>query len=294
MNHSIQRFVHGGMLVLPESTSAREAARAMHERGMGCVVLAGTTGGIKGLVTDRDLATQVLAFGYSPDTSIGEFASLDFYSIDKESSLGEVIEIMEQYGVRRVPIVERYGSGRERCVGIVTLDDLILDQAISLESLSAIIAKQISRPMRRARGNGHRQNRLEHTLNRFYSNIASHTGLDRDLAEEVSFYILSEIVQRLPYNGAAQFISQLPRLLQEDLLDLHAGPDREISAASIVRGLVVRFSLPMSRARKIVSEFWEALEDFTRKSGETDHVLGQLPEDMRRLLHHGTETVPPV
>ena len=79
-------------------------------------------------------------------------------------------------------------------------------------------------------------------------------------------------------------ISQLPSLLHEDLLNLRAGPDRAITANTLLSEMNERFQMSPRKASEVMERFWDALEQFTEESGETEHVLTQLPPDMRALL----------
>lgn len=285
MNQSTERFLHGGMLVLNENATAQEAARAMYERNVGSVVVANNEGKMIGLITDRDLANQVLAFGYSIETPIHEFMTSEIFTITENQPVTDAITLMSTHGIRRVPVIRRLESGKERCVGMVSLDDLIAEKAIDIDTLSSIISKQILRPQSVRRSKEERnQERLEHKLNRFYSLMEKHTLLDRVDVEELTFYVLSSIVRRLPSSGAAQLISQLPRLLQEDLLDLKAGPNRHITAEALVSGVSTKFAMTPGNAKKVLHEFWEALEEFTADSKEPNQALMQLPVEMRELL----------
>src|SRR3989344_3872325 len=129
---TIQAFIHGGMLVLEETTTANVAARAMEERKVGSVVCM-KEGKVTGILTDRDLATQIVAFRLSVDTPISEVMTPEIQCVNEYASLADVVNIMETYGVRRVPVVQKINHNREKCVGMVTLDDLLISQAISLE-----------------------------------------------------------------------------------------------------------------------------------------------------------------
>lgn len=263
MQESIDRFVHGGILVLHEETTAQQAARAMYERRVGSVVVSNHAGKVTGLLTDRDLSTQVLAFGYAADTPISEFMTSDIQTVQEDAQIKDVLKIMEENGVRRVPVIRKTASHKEKCVGMVTLDDLIAERAINIEVLSRIVGQQVQHPSHLAHGELKRESRTENTLNRFYNLIAEKTGLPRADAEGVSYFLLSALVQRLPYTGAAQLISHLPKILQEDLLSLRAGPNREITTDALLEGLSTRFALTSSDAMQVLERFWEAISQFT-------------------------------
>ncbi len=105
---------------VPRQASARQAAQRMKETGVGAlVVIDGDE--LVGLITDRDLALGVLENELDPDsTPVGELAHGPVASVRSSASLKDVVGVMRESLVRRVPIVDEAGA----LVGIVTADDL--------------------------------------------------------------------------------------------------------------------------------------------------------------------------
>ena len=105
--------------------SALEAARLMRQKHVGDVVVVDDPDSERvpvGVVTDRDLAIEVL--GQGRDAAATTLASLirTPVVIARESEdTRVVIERMHAQGVRRMPVVDARGVLR----GIVTLDDLL-------------------------------------------------------------------------------------------------------------------------------------------------------------------------
>jgi CBS domain-containing protein len=108
----------------PRAT-ALEAARLMRQKQVGEVVIVSDPERERvplGVVTERDLATEVL--GNGRDAAILPLASLARTAVVIAAQYEEVHEVLERmhvHGVRRVPVVD----GRGALVGIVTLDDLL-------------------------------------------------------------------------------------------------------------------------------------------------------------------------
>jgi CBS domain-containing protein len=74
-----------------------------------------------GTLTDRDIATRVVAEGRDPEsTTAGEVASRDVVTIEPESNLDEALRLMAQHQVRRLPVVENDG----RLVGVLAQADV--------------------------------------------------------------------------------------------------------------------------------------------------------------------------
>jgi len=115
----LREIMTSGVVTAAPETSASEAAQQMRDRNVGCVVIVEPDGLPIAMVTDRDLATRVLADAADPDGPIGERMSRPLVSGDPDMELEEAAALMVQHRVRRLPVVE---AGE--LTGIVTLDDI--------------------------------------------------------------------------------------------------------------------------------------------------------------------------
>jgi CBS-domain-containing membrane protein len=71
----------------------------------------------------------------------------------KAEDLDEVVRLMRDQGVRRIPITEN-----GRLVGLVTFDDLVVDSSVGLEALRSIVTAQLEvEPPEKAAGVLHPQ-----------------------------------------------------------------------------------------------------------------------------------------
>lgn len=96
------------------------AAKMMRDEDVG---LAPIVEGDKlvGTLTDRDIATRVVAEGRDPEsTSVREVASTDLVTVDPEQDLDEALRLMAEHQVRRIPVVEEDG----KLVGVVAQADI--------------------------------------------------------------------------------------------------------------------------------------------------------------------------
>jgi hypothetical protein len=75
----------------------------------------------------------------------------------------------------------------------------------------------------------------------------------------------------------------LPKRLQEDLLELPAGPDRDVTASTVVQSVSRQTGEGINEAREMVYHFWQKLSEMITE-GEAAHVIDQLPLDMKELL----------
>ena len=122
--------------VLKPSNSVLEAARAIEKNNIGAVIVQDDKR-VVGLVTDRDLTVRVLGQGLDPRaTTLADVMTSPVTTLSPADSQADAIRLMQERNVRRTPPVEA-----ERIVGIVTLDDLLLDEAVPLEQLALKQAK---------------------------------------------------------------------------------------------------------------------------------------------------------
>jgi CBS domain-containing protein len=74
-----------------------------------------------GTLTDRDIATRVVAEGRDPEsTMVREVASRDVVTVNPEQGLDEALSLMAEHQVRRLPVVEENGN----LVGVVAQADI--------------------------------------------------------------------------------------------------------------------------------------------------------------------------
>lgn len=134
----LQWYRRPRLVILSPDSPVLDAARAIEQNRIGALLVQ-DRGRIVGIVTDRDLAVRVLGRALDPrTTTVGEIMTPSPLTLGPQDSREDAIRLMQECNVRRIPIVE---DGR--VVGIVTLDDLLLDEAAPLEELAAIVQAQL-------------------------------------------------------------------------------------------------------------------------------------------------------
>ena len=139
MNHSLSYFLRNKPLVLPATTGLQDAALAMRRRKVGSIVVTDNSGQVVGMATDRDLVCKGLANSLSRKATLLDVMSTNVVAVEEESNILTVAEAMESRGVRRVPVINAEGH----CLGVITLDDLIVAQLIPTETLIRIVRSQV-------------------------------------------------------------------------------------------------------------------------------------------------------
>lgn len=76
-----------------------------------------------GIVTDRDLVLKVIAEGRDPQSvKVQEIMTPEPISCQEDDAVEEVLELMEQYQVRRIPVT----TSANELVGIISGADIAI------------------------------------------------------------------------------------------------------------------------------------------------------------------------
>jgi CBS domain-containing protein len=133
---TIDRLRRSGVGIGPERT-LREAAGVMDQAGIGALaVIDGTR--LIGVVTDRDLVRRGLARGLPADARVDAVMSTPVVTIDAEADLHDAFALFRSNALRRLAVV-RDG----KFVGIVTVDDLLIDLAGDLADLARPVTVEV-------------------------------------------------------------------------------------------------------------------------------------------------------
>jgi CBS domain-containing protein len=105
----------------PKETAA-EAARRMHDRAVGTLVVVDELTRPLGILTDRDLMARCIADLHDPRrTPVGRVMSAPVAWVHESVEVESALEEMARLRVRRLAVVDE----RERLVGLLALDDAL-------------------------------------------------------------------------------------------------------------------------------------------------------------------------
>lgn len=296
---SLERFRRTKLVTLNRQSKAYQAARAMADNHIGAVLVSDPKG-LAGIVTDRDLALAVLGHGLDPtSTALSEFMSEDVVACDVGSDLAHVVKLMQEHGIRRIPITD---GGR--AVGVITLDDLVAEGAVNAEALRAIVTAQLEveaphkpagllhpegagrkerRAAGRARAIARAKARAQATYDKLVAAVAKTGKLDRVRAERALTVGVCMLCRRLSPEEAHQLVAQLPSLLQSGLEQCLDGPDRNVIITAIEQELGSVLGLDAKGASLALQAVCAAVAASVT-AGELAEVRGQLPKEMRQLF----------
>ena len=113
------------MTAAPQCCSAEtllnEVANLMVEADCGEIPIVDTSNRLIGVITDRDIVCRVVAKGKNPSAvTAGECMTEPVVVVNEDTSLEDVLSVMEENQIRRVPVVDATGC----CCGIISQADV--------------------------------------------------------------------------------------------------------------------------------------------------------------------------
>ncbi len=276
-------------VILNASGTVKQAAHAMKSQRIGSVLINNRDGQLLGILTDRDLTFAFAFNNAKPDDKLETLMSSGkLVAVTENASLHDVVNLMREEGIRRVPVLRNESETRQRCVGIVTLDDLIKAHLVEIDEGKAILQSQLDkqtgrRPRATARSAFRHQDRRQHSYHRFISQIAEATSLSRGEARILTLYLITAILRKVTPAEGKSLLAQLPYVLQAELIsEISFGPNK-ITADEILEEISSRLGKTPEVTKSLLSQFWRALGELTTV-GETKHVAAQLPKEINQIF----------
>jgi CBS domain-containing protein len=117
----VSRAMHGGIISVSVGTELGRAASLMFEKNISSlVVMDGNE--VAGMLTKTDLV-RYFSRSFANRLKVRDLMSKDVVTVNRLHSIARVVEVMEEYGVRRVVVV----SG-EKPVGLISESDIAFAQ----------------------------------------------------------------------------------------------------------------------------------------------------------------------
>ena len=131
LNRPLSELLRGQTppLVLPPSTTVREACRCMRDRSVDAVLVAADAGPSIGIFTGRDAVRRVLGEGRNADrTTLADVMTQDPATVTPDACAMEALRLMRDGGFDHVPVVQ---TGR--VVGLVSHTHFLGQEQTRLE-----------------------------------------------------------------------------------------------------------------------------------------------------------------
>jgi len=142
---NIESICTRDVVMIDASDTLQQAAALMRERHVGALLVVEQTNSgpqAVGVITDRDLAIEVMARGVDgAGIRVAQLVRGRLVTIPAAASLDEAIATIESEGVRRLLVTTAEG----RLAGIVSLDDLLEGLAAQMVNLARAVRGGLAR-----------------------------------------------------------------------------------------------------------------------------------------------------
>jgi signal-transduction protein with cAMP-binding, CBS, and nucleotidyltransferase domain len=129
-------IVEKDFLSLSSDNTVLEGAKAMKNSRHGFAIV-GTTNDPKGIVTEWDIVSKIVAEGKDPqNVTMGEIMSTELLSIDAGAALSAVSQLMSERGVRRLLVKEG-----NQVIGFITSKTMLARMNEYVDKVSAQISR---------------------------------------------------------------------------------------------------------------------------------------------------------
>lgn len=122
LNAKVREVMTPNPIFSPPDASVLAIARQMADANCGEIPIC-KDGKVVGIVTDRDITTRTIARGLDPRlTKANDIMTLLPVTVFADDPLRTAIDVMEEEGIRRVPVVDKNGT----IIGIVSQVDVAM------------------------------------------------------------------------------------------------------------------------------------------------------------------------
>jgi CBS domain-containing protein len=139
--------VHTPATALPNETITA-CAKRMHAEHVGCLIVVEKNDGSQfpvGMLTDRDIAIEVVAFGLDPNAlTAGDVMSEKPAVVEEDDDLLDVLARMRERGARRLPVTRPDGA----LAGVIALDNVLEALGEQLDGMIGVLKAQQTRELR--------------------------------------------------------------------------------------------------------------------------------------------------
>ncbi|MEZ9786730.1 putative nucleotidyltransferase substrate binding domain-containing protein [Vibrio breoganii] len=109
---------------ISEFSSIRDAAIQMDDENTSCLLVvddeANSNDKLRGILTDRDLCTRVVAQGVSPDDTVKSVMTQDVITLDSNAYVYEAMLTMQRFNVHHLPILRK-----NKPIGVIEASDIV-------------------------------------------------------------------------------------------------------------------------------------------------------------------------
>jgi CBS domain-containing protein len=133
-------IMHPGAECIADNETLDRAARKMRDMQVGSLPICGADNRLAGIITDRDIVLKCIAEGRDPRMMTArELAQGTPVWVDADADEDEVLRMMEQHKIRRLPVMEN-----RQLVGMISEADIAMH--LTDEKLAHFVGSVYSAP----------------------------------------------------------------------------------------------------------------------------------------------------
>ena len=130
----VRDLMNPSVVSITPSESASLAARLLSRHNVGSLPVCGEDGGLRGIVTDRDIILRCVAAEEDPaQTMVRDIMTRSCTAVSPHADCRQAARLMSKQQVRRLPVVEE-----GRLVGRLSLADLARSHRYDMEAAQAL------------------------------------------------------------------------------------------------------------------------------------------------------------
>ena len=123
----------------PGTTSLTEVAKLMVAADCGEIPIVDSANRLVGVITDRDIVCRAVAAGKDPASmTASSCMSEPVVHVKEDTSIDDVLAVMEENQIRRVPVVDDQGG----CCGIISQADIARSEG---EKEVGVLVREVSK-----------------------------------------------------------------------------------------------------------------------------------------------------
>ncbi|MHB1208706.1 MAG: CBS domain-containing protein [Acidimicrobiales bacterium] len=114
---------------ISQERSVADALELLRERGIGALVVTGSSAPLAGIFSERDAVRALAVHGASAlDQKVADLMSSEVTTCDEETSVTKLMGLMTEHRIRHIPVVDG-----DRLVGMVSIGDVVKARFDELE-----------------------------------------------------------------------------------------------------------------------------------------------------------------
>ena len=110
LNESVRRLELRDYLLVTPSTTVRETIERLREMSRHTAFIVGDHTVLQGLITDRDVLRKVVNHPEVWDSAVTDIMTPEPIILPATATAGDALRLMEEHGVRNVPVVNDKGA----------------------------------------------------------------------------------------------------------------------------------------------------------------------------------------